>query len=54
MTDESGAVVANAQVTIKNEANGTIREVDTNGDGLYSAPNLLPGRLRGQSDGLRI
>lgn len=43
VSDESGAVVANANVTIKNEANGTIREVDTNADGLYSAPNLLPG-----------
>src|ERR1700756_2515556 len=43
VTDGSGAVVANAKVTIKNEANGTTREVDTNGDGLYSAPNLLPG-----------
>ena len=43
VTDESGAVVSNAKVTIKNGANGTIREVDTNADGLYSAPNLLPG-----------
>jgi hypothetical protein len=43
VTDESGALVSNAVVTITNSANGTTREVKTNGDGLYSAPNLLPG-----------
>jgi len=43
VTDPSGAPVADAKVSIKNLANGTIREVTSNTDGLYSAPNLLPG-----------
>jgi hypothetical protein len=43
VTDESGAAIANAQVSIRNVATGTVRAVVSNGDGLYSAPNLLPG-----------
>src|ERR1700716_774333 len=43
VTDSSGAAIPNAPVSIKNEATGEIREVTTNGDGIYSAPNLLPG-----------
>ena len=43
VTDSSGAAIANATVSIKNEATGEIREVTTNGDGIYSAPNLIPG-----------
>ena len=43
VTDESGSAVASAKVSIKNLATGDIREVTTNTDGLYSAPNLLPG-----------
>jgi hypothetical protein len=43
ITDKSGAVVAGAQVQIKNVANDQIREVTTNSAGLYSAPNLPPG-----------
>jgi Carboxypeptidase regulatory-like domain/TonB dependent receptor len=41
--DESGAGVAGATVSIKNVGTGLVREVTTNEDGLYSAPNLLPG-----------
>jgi hypothetical protein len=41
--DESGAAVPNASVSIQNVANGTARETTSNSDGLYSAPNLLPG-----------
>ena len=41
--DASGAVIANAMVTIKNVSNGDVRYVASNSDGLYSAPNLLPG-----------
>lgn len=41
--DASGATVPNARVSIKNNANGSVREVISNSDGLYSAPNLLPG-----------
>jgi len=41
--DSSGAAVPNAIVSIKNVATGVIREVQSNSDGLYSAPNLSPG-----------
>ena len=43
VSDPSGAAVPNAQVVIKNSATGVVRTVTTNGDGLYSAANLLPG-----------
>jgi hypothetical protein len=41
--DTSHAAVPNATVTITNTGNGTVRQLTTNADGLYSAPNLLPG-----------
>jgi hypothetical protein len=41
--DTSGRSVPNAMVSIKNLSTGVIREVRSNSDGLYSAPNLLPG-----------
>src|SRR5438477_8983687 len=41
--DSSGAVVVGGTVSIKNTATGTVRQVTTNADGVYSAPNLLPG-----------
>jgi len=43
ITDERGGAVPGATVTIKNVGTGVVREVSTNGDGFYSAPNLLPG-----------
>jgi hypothetical protein len=43
VSDASGAVVAKAQVTIKNIATGVTRVVPTDGSGSYSVPNLLPG-----------
>jgi len=43
ITDERGGAVPDAAVTIKNVGTGVVREVTTNGDGFYSAPNLLPG-----------
>jgi len=43
ITDPSGASIANATVSIKNVGTGEAREVQSNGDGFYSAPNLLPG-----------
>ncbi len=52
ISDPSGGAVANATVSIKNQATGVVREVTTNSDGFYSAPNLLPGtyevRVTGQ------
>lgn len=41
--DSSGAVVGNAQVTIKNSETDISRTVEVNDDGIYSAPNLVPG-----------
>jgi hypothetical protein len=43
VTDSSGRVINNVQITITNLATGVTRDVTTNGDGFYSAPNLLPG-----------
>jgi Carboxypeptidase regulatory-like domain len=43
VVDSSGGTVPNATVSIKNVATGVIREVQSNSDGLYSAPNLPPG-----------
>jgi hypothetical protein len=44
ITDPSGAGIPNATVDIKNVETGEVRSVPTNGDGFYSAPNLLPGK----------
>jgi hypothetical protein len=43
VTDENGGPVPNATVSIKNLATAVARDVATNGDGFYSAPNLIPG-----------
>lgn len=43
VADGTGAVIAGAQVTIKNSANGSRRELVTNESGYCSAPNLSPG-----------
>src|SRR5579864_4590029 len=43
ITDASGAAVPNATVTIKNGATGVITNAASNAQGLYNAPNLLPG-----------
>ena len=44
VTDSSGRVINNVRITITNLATGVTREVTTNDEGFYSAPNLLPGR----------
>jgi outer membrane receptor protein involved in Fe transport len=41
VTDESGAVLPGATVTVRNQATGIIRETTTDGSGVYRAP-LLP------------
>src|SRR5258707_12376215 len=46
INDRSGAVVANATVSLKNLATGVTTEVTTNAQGLYSLPNLLPGNYQ--------
>src|SRR6266699_2400531 len=43
VTDSSGRVLGNVQITINNLATGVTRDVTTNDGGFYSAPNLLPG-----------
>ena len=44
VSDSSGAVIAGAQVSIKELATGVTREVTTDSAGLYSAPNLPAGK----------
>jgi len=42
-TDISARALEHVQITITNVATGVTREVTTNDEGVYSAPNLLPG-----------
>jgi len=41
--DPSGAIIPNAQMTLTNEATRASRTVETNGEGLYAFPSLIPG-----------
>jgi hypothetical protein len=43
ITDASGSAVPNASLSIKNVATGVVTNVTTNTQGIYNAPNLLPG-----------
>ncbi|HST10743.1 MAG TPA: carboxypeptidase-like regulatory domain-containing protein, partial [Terriglobales bacterium] len=43
VTDTTGKVVANARISFANVETGVSREVTTNDEGFYSAPNLLAG-----------
>jgi Carboxypeptidase regulatory-like domain/TonB-dependent Receptor Plug Domain/TonB dependent receptor len=43
VTDSSGRVIGNVQIAIDNLATGVTREITTNAEGFYSAPNLVPG-----------
>ena len=42
--DPSGAVVANGRVVVSSASKGEIRSIQTNGDGVFSAPALIPGQ----------
>ena len=42
VSDPSGAVVAGAQVSVKNTATGITRDVTSDSSGFYTAPNLPP------------
>ena len=55
VTDESGAVIPNATITITNKAIGGARVVTTNAEGLYSAPALSAGEyeVRAELTGFR-
>jgi hypothetical protein len=44
VNDASGAVIPNAQVSIKNIATGEVRVATTDAAGFYATPNLLPGK----------
>jgi hypothetical protein len=48
VTDSSARVVAKVQIKITNVETGVTREVTTNEDGFYSAPNLLPGSYKAE------
>src|ERR1700676_506805 len=43
VTDESGAALPKATVSIANVATGVTTSVTSNAQGIYNAPNLLPG-----------
>ena len=43
VTDNSGAMVPSADVSITNSATGLVRNTRTNGDGIYAIPSLPPG-----------
>jgi hypothetical protein len=43
VADPSGAAVGSANVTIKNVATGVERNSTTSADGVFTAPNLIPG-----------
>src|SRR5712692_584373 len=55
VTDPSGAAIANAKVTITNEATNVSVSRQTNTDGLYIIPDLLPGfyTLRAEAQGFK-
>src|SRR5215469_1726839 len=46
ITDSSGAVVANAQITVTNEDTGIKRNASSNEFGYYTVPVLPPGNYR--------
>ena len=43
VADKSGAVIPDAKVTLKNEANNSTFDGTTNGSGIFSFPTVLPG-----------
>lgn len=43
ITDASGSLIPGAKIQITNQNTGLSRVVTTNGDGFYTAPNLVPG-----------
>jgi hypothetical protein len=48
VTDSSGAVVPNAQITVVNTATNFESSISTNSDGLFRLPSLQPGTYRVQ------
>ena len=48
VSDPSGAVITNAEITIKDRATGVVHSVTSNSAGFYTVPNLSPGQYRSQ------
>ncbi len=46
VTDQSGATVANAAITVTNSATGAERVTKANTDGIYAVTNLIPGNYK--------
>jgi hypothetical protein len=55
ITDQSGAALAGATVTVTDIARGTTRTITTDQAGAYVAPNLLPGsyKVRAEAKGFK-
>src|SRR5215470_15996341 len=55
LTDQSGAVIPSATVTVTENATGTVRTMTTNNAGLYSAPALPAGEydVRAEAPGFK-
>ena len=53
VSDQSGAVIAGAKVTVTNPATNTVREVETGETGNYTVPFLTPGiyNVRAEQEG---
>jgi outer membrane receptor protein involved in Fe transport len=43
VTDQTGAAIADAQISIMNSRTNVTRTATTNSDGFYTVPNMLPG-----------
>ena len=50
VTYQSGAIIANAAVTVTEKATRTLRSLTTNNEGLYSAPALIAGEYEVRSE----
>ena len=46
VTDASGGIIANAQISAKNVATGVLTASTANSDGLYTVTNLIPGEYQ--------
>src|SRR5215469_135875 len=55
VTDQSGAVIPNATITITDKATAATRVITANAQGLFSAPSLAAGdyEVRGEFTGFR-
>lgn len=55
ITDSTGAAVAGVQVTVRNVGTSILSTTETNEDGLYTVPNLFPGKysLEFKKDGFK-